>query len=189
MGIRNTRAEWGWPARLLHWMMAALILFQTGLGVWMVNAVDDISRQFALYQLHKSWGFVIFALALVRIAWRLIHPAPEMPRDMHPLETLLARGAHLALYVLMVAIPVSGWLMASASTLQDRFGIENMVFGLFELPDPFEPGSKRLEDLFNSIHVWSVTAMAVILVGHVGAALRHQFVRRDGVLRRMVLGR
>ena len=189
MGIRNTRTEWGWPARLLHWGMAALILFQIGLGVWMTNAVEDISRQFALYQLHKSWGFVIFALALVRIVWRLTHPAPEMPRDMHQLEALLARGAHLALYVLMVALPISGWLMASASTLQEQFGIENMIFDLFALPDPFQPGSKRLEELFESVHVWSATAMAVILLGHVGAALRHHFLRRDRVLMRMVLGR
>ena len=189
MGLGNTRTGWGWPARLLHWLMAALILFQAGLGVWMVNAVEDIPTQFELYQLHKSWGFVIFALALVRLAWRATHPAPDLPADMGRVEASVARGAHLALYALMIAMPVSGWLMASASTLQDDFGVRNTVFGLFALPDPFRPGSEALEDVFRAIHVWSAAAMALILAGHVGAALRHHFVRRDGVLRRMVLGR
>ncbi len=189
MGLGNTRTGWGWPARLLHWGMAALVLYQIGLGVWMSNAVEDLQRQFELYQLHKSWGFVIFVLALVRLAWRATHPAPDLPADMGRLEAALARGAHLALYVLMVAMPVSGWLYVSASTLQDRFGVRNMVFGLFELPDPFQPGSEALESAFWALHVGLATAMVAILLGHVGAALRHHFVRRDAVLRRMVLGR
>ena len=187
MALGNTRTGWGWPARLLHWLMAGLILFQLGLGLYM-DDVADIVRQFALYQTHKSWGFVIFVLALVRIGWRLTHPAPALPADMSPLEATLARGAHLALYVLIVATPLSGWLMASASTLQEQFGIRNMVFGLFALPDPFQPGSDSLEALFRSIHASCAYGMAVILIGHVGAALRHHFVRRDAVLRRMVLG-
>ncbi len=155
----------------------------------MVNLVEDVARQFALYQTHKSWGFVIFALALVRIAWRLTHPAPPLPADMCRLEAVLARGAHLALYLLMLMMPLSGWLMASASTLQEQFGLRNMVFGLFALPDPVQPGSEPLEALFRSIHVWSALAMAVILAAHVAAALRHHFIRRDAVLRRMLLGR
>ena len=189
MRLGNTRTGWGWPARLLHWGMAVLILYQIGLGVWMVNAVEELTRQFALYQLHKSWGFVIFALALVRVVWRATHPAPDLPPDMSRLEARVARGAHLALYALMILMPISGWLMASASTLQENFGIRNMVFGLFALPDPFQPGSEALEDAFRAVHVWSAAAMALILAGHVAGALRHHFVRRDGVLRRMVLGR
>ncbi|HUF86544.1 MAG TPA: cytochrome b [Thermohalobaculum sp.] len=189
MGLGNTPTGWGWPARLLHWLMAALILFQIGLGLWMVNAVADPVAQFALYQTHKSWGFVIFALALVRVAWRLSHPAPDLPPGMGRREAALARGAHLALYALMIALPLSGWLMVSASTLQESFGIRNMVFGLFELPDPFQPGSKALEDLLRSVHTWSAVALTLILAGHVGAALRHHFGRRDAVLRRMILGR
>jgi len=189
MGIANTATSWGWPARLLHWAMAGLILFQLGLGFRMVRLVDDVPVQFGLYQTHKSWGFVIFVLALVRVLWRATHKPPGLPAGMGRPEVVLAHGAHLALYVLIVAQPVSGWLLASASPLQDTWGLKMLVFMWFELPDPFQPGSKGLEDIFKSIHAWAAFAMAVILAGHVAAALRHQFGRRDGLLRRMILGR
>ncbi len=189
MGIGNTDTGWGWPARLIHWVMAGLILFQLGFGFRMVRLVDDVYQQFFLYQTHKSWGFVIFVLALVRILWRATHPAPGLPGHVSALETALARGAHLALYVLIVVLPISGWLMASASPLQESYGLKNMVFTWFELPDPFQPGGKELEAVFKSIHAWAAFAMAVILLGHAAAALKHHFVHRDGVLRRMITGR
>lgn len=189
MGVGNTATGWGWPARLLHWLMAALILFQIGLGLWMVWLVGDVVRQFSLYQTHKSWGFVIFSLALIRVVWRLTHPAPELPARMGRLEAALARGVHLALYLLMLLVPLTGWLTASASTLQDRFGLRNMVFGLFELPDPFRPSTEALELAFRGLHAGAVSLLALLVLGHAGAALRHHFLRRDTVLRRMVLGR
>jgi cytochrome b561 len=189
MALRNTATSWGWPARLLHWAMAGLILFQLGLGVWMVRVVSDIYQQFWLYQTHKSWGFVIFSLALLRVGWRLANREPEPPAGTGPVEAALARGAHLALYALMLAQPVSGWLMASASPLQDEFGLKNMVFTWFELPDPFRPGSKALESVLKSVHAWAAFGLTVLLAGHAAAALRHHFLLRDGVLRRMILGR
>ena len=189
MGIGNTATSWGWPARLLHWGMAGLILFQLGLGVTMVWLVSDVARQFTLYQTHKSWGVVIFTLALIRVAWRAAHRVPDLPMEMSRLEAALARGSHGALYVLMVLTPITGWLTASASTLQDRFGIRNMVFGMFELPDPFRPSTGELEVLFRWAHATCVSALALLIAIHAAAALRHQFIRRDGVLRRMILGR
>ncbi len=122
-GIGNTATSWGWPARLLHWVMAGLILFQLGLGFRMVRLVSDVYEKFGLYQTHKSWGFVIFTLALVRILWRATHKPPELPMSMSPLEAALARGAHLALYVLIILQPVTGWLMVSASPLQESYGL------------------------------------------------------------------
>lgn len=189
MALRNDSESWGWPARLLHWVMAGLILFMLGLGWYMTGFVTDIYEQFDLFQTHKSWGFVVFALALVRIAWRLSGRSPDWPAHMPAWERLAARGAHLALYALMLLLPVSGWLMASASELQDLYGIRNMVFGLFELPDPFVPGDKALEDLFREVHHMAAFAMAVLVAGHVAAALKHHFVNRDSVLRKMIRGR
>jgi len=187
MGLRNTATGWGWPARLLHWAMAGLILFQLGLGFRMVRLVEDVYLRFGLYQTHKSWGFVIFTLALVRIGWRLGNRSPELPGHMSAGAQALARGAHLALYVLMVVLPVSGWLMASASTLQEEYGLETLVFTWFALPDPFLPGDKALEAVFKSVHAWAAFGLAVLLLGHVAAALKHHFSHRDGVLRRMIL--
>jgi cytochrome b561 len=188
--LRNDSESWGWPARLLHWAVAAAIIFLLGVGFYMANFVDDLYRRFDLTQLHKSWGFVVFALALARAAWRLANPvAPAEPAGASRWEALAARATHAAFYVLMILMPVSGWLMASASTLQDDYGIRNRVFGLFDLPDPFVPGDKALEATLHAVHFWGGVALAALLVVHAGAALKHHFVDRDRVLARMSWGR
>lgn len=189
MALRNTRAGWGWPARLLHWGIAALILFMLGLGFYMAEFVSDIYEQFALVQIHKSWGFTVFVLVLIRIVWRLMNPTPDPPPQAGAAERALARFGHYGLYALMLALPLSGWLMASASELQEMYGVRNMVFGVFELPDPFQPGDKALEAALNTVHFWCALALTIMLIGHAGAALKHHFLDRDTVLRRMIAGR
>lgn len=190
MRTRNDERSWGWPARLLHWTVAALIVFQLAVGVYMANFVEDIFARFSYTQTHKSFGFVVFALALLRVAWRLANPKrPADPPHAKRWETALARVTHVGFYALMFLMPVSGWLMASASTLQDQYGIKNRVFSWFELPDPFVPGSEAVEDVFFAIHVSGAALLAVLLVVHVAAALKHHFILRDDVLRRMSWGR
>ncbi|MFT7026456.1 MAG: cytochrome b561 [Paracoccaceae bacterium] len=187
--FRNTDRLWGWPARLLHWFMAGLILFMIGLGYYTAEIVTDVYEQFALVQLHKSWGFVAFALGLARLGWRLVNRAPAMPEHMPKAERFIAHVGQVALYVLMIALPVSGWLMASASPLQELYSIKNMVFGMFELPDPFQPGSAALEQGLRTVHWGSAVALLVLLAGHAVAALKHHLIDRDDVLRRMTSGR
>lgn len=188
MRATNSTASWGWVQRLLHWAMAALILFMIGLGLWMVE-IENVFDAFGWYQLHKSWGFVVFALALVRVIWRWVQPVtPALPRHMPGWERAAAEGGHIALYILLFALPVSGWLMASASPLQDQFGLKNMVFGLFETPDPFIPGDKALEGTLKSVHAALAWALIFVLAGHVAGALKHHFIARDDVLKRMTFG-
>lgn len=189
MRARNTAASWGWVARLLHWTMAGLILFMLGLGLYMTHFEPDLLRQFSLIQLHKSWGFVVFCLALVRIGWRLSGRAPEEPAGLASWQRAAARGTHAALYVLMLALPLSGWVMVSASPTQDLFAIRNMVFGFFALPDPWVPGVARIEAAAGDIHTAAAILLSVLLVAHIGAALWHRFARRDDVLARMTVGR
>lgn len=160
-----------------------------GLGTYMSNFVTDIYEQFGLFQLHKSWGFVAFALGVLRILWRVVNPTPALPDTMSGLEILGAKASHFLLYFLVIAMPVSGWLMASASPLQDSYGIKNLVFGLFELPDPFVPGSEALESALSTFHTGSAIALGLLVALHAAAAIRHQFVKRDGLIRRMILGR
>lgn len=189
MGLRNTETGWGLPARALHWTMAGLILFMLGLGFYVANFVPDAYERFALVQVHKSWGFVVFVLAALRIVWRIVNPAPDMPAHMGGLERATAHIGHGLLYVAIVLMPLSGWLMASASDLQEMYGVRNMVFGLFEMPDPFQPGDRALEAVFSSVHTVCAFVLVAVLAGHVAAALKHHFIDRDNVLRRMIRGR
>lgn len=189
MRMFNTELTWGVPQRLLHWIMAGLIFFMLGFGFYMAYAVEDPLQQFALVQIHKSWGFVAFALVGLRLIWRAmnrVHPA--LPDHMSRLEKTCANLGHLGLYALMFIMPISGWLMSSASTLQELFGIRNEVFGLFELPDPFQPGSESLEAVFSTIHFLGAWALIAVVLGHAGAAMWHHFIKHDTILRRMTWG-
>lgn len=189
MPARNTAASWGWVARLLHWVMAGLILFMLGLGLYMTHFEPDLLRQFSLIQLHKSWGFVVFCLALVRLGWRLNGRSPAEPAGLASWQRAAARGTHAALYVVMLALPLSGWITASASPTQDLLGIRNMVFGLFAMPDPWVPGKAGIETAAGEIHTAAAILLAALLVLHVGAVLWHRFALRDDVLLRMTIGR
>ncbi len=193
MGLRNTAHSWGLIARLLHWATAGVILFLLGLGFYMVEVLsstdsETLLERFALTQTHKSWGVAAFALAMLRLIWRVLNPTPTLPEGMTPLERTLAHGGHIALYICMFAMPISGWLMASASPLQDTYGIKNMVFGLFEMPDPFVPGSAELDEVLKAIHFYVALALVLLILGHIAASLKHALINRDGVLRRMLLG-
>lgn len=193
MSLMNTAQGWGLPARVLHWAMAVLILGLLGVGWYMVNVVgtSDLVLRYQMTQMHKSFGFTVFVLALLRLGWRAMNPTPAEPEGA-AWEKAAARGAHIALYVLMLALPVSGWLMASASPLNDAdafpFQVRNMVFGLFELPDPFAPGDRGLEATLKAVHLWAGYALGALLLAHVGAAMVHHRIKRDRVLLRMVRG-
>jgi len=93
------------------------------------------------------------------------------------------------LYILMFAMPISGWLMASASPMQEMYSIENMVFEVFALPDPFNPGDMGLEGVFRGIHIFCALMLSLVLMLHTAAALKHHFIDRDNVLTRMITGR
>ena len=189
MKAQNTTASWGWVARLFHWGMAGLILFQFGLGVWMTRDRVDLLTRFDLTQIHKSWGVLIFGLALARLAWRLANRMrPALPADMPCWQRRAARASHVALYVLMLVLPLSGWVQAAAAPEQDILGIENRVFGTFALPDPWQPGVASIAEAAGAVHSSCAWTLAALLLVHAGAALLHQFRARDGVLARMIFG-
>jgi cytochrome b561 len=176
--------------------MAVLMIGLLAVGFYMVQVLGttDLIGRFQLTQTHKSFGFMVFVLALIRIVWRLRSPVtPADPATVKPWEASAAHAAHVALYVLMLWLPLTGWLMASASPLNDPgaypMQVRNMVFGLFELPDPIHPGDRELEAVFKRLHLAGAFALLALLTVHAGAALKHHFVHRDDVLRRMTTGR
>lgn len=175
-------------AIMLHWLIALAILGQFATGLWMVDAIkvpETQAQAFQVYQLHKSVGLTVLLLSLVRLAWRLGHRPPPLPDGMSGGARLAAHATHGFLYVAMVAMPLIGWAMVSASPL----GLPTVVYGLFtwpHIPFLFEATDKpALEALFKSAHRYLAYAMGLALVLHVLAALKHQFVDRDGLLGRM----
>ena len=189
MGFRNTGTSWGWPTKLLHWGMAVLIFGLLAVGTYMTRLELGLER-FELTQTHKSFGFVVFILACIRLLWRWFGAAgPATPEASSRWETVLARVAHVGIYALMFILPLSGWLMSSASPFNDPDAyiyIPNMVFGLFEMPDPISPGDPELVKLMGQVHLYAGYALALLLLLHVAAALKHHFILRDSVLTRML---
>jgi len=189
MGFRDTSTSWGWPTKLLHWGMAVLIIGLLALGTYMTKLEVGLER-FELTQIHKSFGFVVFVLACLRLVWRWIAPAgPSSPDSPHAWERIVSRVTRVGMYVLMFALPLTGWLMASASPFNDPDSyiyIPNMVFGLFEMPDPIAKGDAVLTKQLKVIHQYIGYALAALLVLHVAAAIKHHFILRDYVLVRML---
>lgn len=179
-------SRYGAIAVLLHWLIAILVFAMLGLGVLMTELPASDPHKFGLYQWHKSFGVAIFGLSLVRAVWRLGHPAPPWPTTMTPLERRLAAGAHAALYGLSLVIPLTGWLLVSASP----WNIPTRPFGAFTLPHlpwlAHHPDKQPLADALTDTHAVAALLLAVLLAGHIAAALRHHFFLQDEVLTRML---
>jgi cytochrome b561 len=178
--LRNDAVSWGAPAKLFHWVMAVLILAQIALGLmaasWRLSPV-----KLELFFWHKSTGILILALVALRLLWRLANPTPALPSGIAAWECAAARLSHLLLYVLMVALPITGWIVNSASNVPFR------IFWLIPLPAIVAP-DKPTADLVALVHGGLATVLALVLVAHIGAALRHHFVKCNTVLIRMLPG-
>lgn len=182
MPLRSTDAGWGALVRAFHWAIALLIVVQAVIGLTMVQLAVT-PEKVRVFALHKSIGLTILALVLLRIAWRLSERRPVDPPAMPRWQRRAAQLAHLALYVLIVAIPLSGWWFNSASNAPLTW------FGMFQVPSltgGYAPFWKPRALLVHQALFWLLVALVAL---HVGAALWHHFRRRDEVLRRMLTGR
>lgn len=171
-------AHYSAPAKWLHWGMAVLILGLLGLGFYM-QGLPLSPAKLQYYAWHKWAGVTVFLLALVRLAWRASHRPPALPAQMLPLERLAAHLGHWGLYALMLAIPLSGWLMSSAK------GFQTVWFGVLPLPDLLDK-DKALGNTLQTVHAVLNLGLIGLLLAHVGAALKHHFLQRDDVLTRML---
>jgi cytochrome b561 len=164
-------------AKGLHWLMAVLILGLLALGIYMSD-LPLSPQKLTLYSWHKWAGVSVFLLVWLRLAWRVTHRPPALPESMAPLMRLAAHAGHVLLYVLMIAIPLSGWLMSSAK------GFQTVWFGVLPIPD-LVGRDKALGDLLQQVHKLLNLLLMLTLAGHVAAALWHHFVLKDDTLRRM----
>lgn len=176
MQIRNTKTRYGALAQALHWVIALGFVAQFAIA-WYAESVQAMQLQFTLYNLHKSIGVTILALAVVRIAWRLINPVPPMPSGSQRWEELASRASHVLLYALLFAQPVAGLAFSMASSFP------TVIWGV-TVPDV--GNSKAVEDIFKAVHYYLSWAILGLVGVHVAAALRHHFLLKDNVLRRML---
>ncbi len=172
-------ARYSRPAIVLHWLLALMIFIAFCVGVYMADLPVSPQR-LKLYSYHKWAGVTILALSALRLVWRLTHrPPPDVA--MPAWQARAAHATHLALYLLFFAVPLVGWAYTSAA------GFPVVWFGVLPLPD-FVPVDKVLAKAIKPWHESLAWLMALLVLLHIAAALKHQFVDRDGLLDRMRLG-
>jgi cytochrome b561 len=164
-------------AIILHGLMALLIAGGFLVGLYMVNLpLSPLKLQ--LYSYHKWAGVSVAALLLLRVAWRASHPPPPLPAGMPRWELNAAHASHLLLYLLMICVPLSGWLMSSAK------GVTTVYLGLWPLPNAVTR-DEALGFFLGALHRMLTYALLALVTLHVAAALKHHFIDRDGLLGRM----
>ncbi len=181
--VRNTASQYGWLAKWLHWLTAALMLPTLVIAAYMSTLTEKVAgdpqRYFAVLPWHKTLGFLVLIVLLLRLPWYLrgIHPA--LPSGTSALSRRLAAVVHGSLYALMVLLPVLGYLGSSAGPGKFR------LFTLWEMPRVLERNQPLSSQLYDIHVVLGWTAMALV-AGHIAAAFWHQWIVRDEILTRML---
>jgi cytochrome b561 len=178
MTIRNTTTRWGQAAQFFHWLILVLLVIQ----VTLATLADDLPlgmKKLALLARHKSVGITILGLVVLRLLWRWMNSTPELPDTLKPYERVLANLTHAGLYIVLFAMPLSGWIMSSAR------GFPVSWFGFIQLPD-LVAKNQRLYDVMVETHETLAWVLYTIVLLHVAAALKHHFLLKDNVLRRML---
>ncbi|MGZ9811648.1 cytochrome b [Pseudoroseicyclus sp. H15] len=170
------------PAQALHWLTALLILSTIPAGIIMVEEGISRSTQDALYLWHKNAGVVIFLLVVARLIYRAMHPAPPLPASLPRLQELVAIATHWLLYALVLVMTISGYIRVKAGgfpiEMLDALGVPSLV-----------PRSDDLAETAQAVHLTVRYALVLLILMHIGAALYHLIVRKDGVFQRMWPGR
>lgn len=166
----------------LHWVMAVAIVLMLGSGLAMGNLAMEPGFQFELYQWHKSLGVLVLLAAVLRLLVRLTFTPPPLPAGLPKREVWLAHVGHWALYGMMLAMPLTGWLMVSSSP----YGLPTLVFGWFEWPHvPGVAMQAELSHFFAEVHELLAFGFLAMLVGHIGAVVYHARAHKQNLVRRL----
>jgi cytochrome b561 len=174
----NGSADYTHTAIAIHWLIATLVVAGFAVGTYAVG-LPVSPRKLRLYSYHKWIGVTVFLFAIVRVAWRTYYPPPALPPTMRPLEKLAAHLTHGALYLLLFVLPLTGWIMSSAS------GFPVVYFGVVPLPGLVGKDA-LLADALGTVHYLLGRGLLVLVFLHAVAALKHHFFDRDDVLARML---
>jgi len=179
MILRNSPERFGLLTKLLHWAIALLILSLIWLGWYMVDLTYYDKWYNASLHWHRALGLLVLALALAKIGWQLYSPPPHAAATLKPWERTAARAMHVLLILMMVMIPVTGYLISTSA------GKSIPLFAGLELPALIHV-DVPLRDVAIEVHFWLAYATAFLVAGHAGAALKHQFLNRDETLAKML---
>lgn len=169
-------------AIILHWLMAIGFLLMIICGLIMQYADISKSLQFQMYQWHKSGGVLLFLVAFLRLLVRLLGSPPSLPTDFAGWEIRAARLGHWSLYVLMFALPLSGWVMVSSSI----FGIPTIVFGWFQWPHlPGIKANAPIEEAAKWVHFILAMAFILAIAIHIAAVVKHHMIDRHNLVKRL----
>lgn len=176
----NSVDRFGWVTRLIHWVMAVLVLAALPMGLW-ISEMEVSLASLKYFGLHKTLGVSVLVLILFRIGWHLVTPPPRPLSHGVLWQDGLARSVHLAFYVLLVAMPLSGWVASSAT------GIDTVIFERLTLPR-IAPESERWEEVGFVVHGLIGRLLIALIILHIAGALYRAIVLRDGTLARMIRG-
>jgi cytochrome b561 len=178
MTINNTQTRYGSVTKSLHWLTALLVIGLLAVGLYMADLPNSPDK-LKIYGLHKSFGITVLSLTFCRILWHIISKKPGPVETLKPWEKHLSKALHAFLYIFLVAMPLTGWLRSSAGNFPVSF------FGLFALPNLVAP-DKEMTEIFKELHE-TIGTLIMITVGlHIAAALKHHFIDKDTVLKRML---
>jgi cytochrome b561 len=179
MTLKVSMQRYTLPAILLHWLVALLIIGAFTLGVIMTDIPGLTPTKLKYYSWHKWAGVTVLLFAALRLLWRLLNTAPDYAEAMPAWQRWAAHGTHALLYLLMFAVPVSGYFYTLAA------GVPVVFFGIVELPVLIGP-DPVLKTTLKALHYWLNMLMAAGVLLHVAAALKHQFIDRHPIMRRML---
>lgn len=179
MSIKNTKYSYGSVTKFLHWLIFFLVLGMLLVGFFM-DDIGDKGLKSQVIMLHKLTGLTVLSLMIFRLIWALMNPKPQLPNGSKRWERIAEYAGHGLLYLLLIAMPLSGWLMVSAAGKPPTF------FNLFAIPMPGVAGNDTLKHLGDSLHTIIAWTIIVIVSLHILAALRHHFFEKDDILLRML---
>ena len=185
--MARSLSRYSWVAIILHWLIALAILANI-LIAWKFNTMKPGLAYFQIIQLHKSIGITVLLLSVLRLVWRLMNPPPPLPAHMPPWEKFAATAVHWGFYVVMIGMPLSGWVMVSTS----KYNLPTLLYGKIPWPHiaPLHSLAPAAKDAWSHGSQTTHGALAwlgyALIVLHVGAALKHLFIDRDDVVARMI---
>ena len=178
MGLRNTTQSYGSVMKFLHWLVATCIVIMLLIGFF-YTSFGSQTTQITLIKFHKSLGLIILVLVILQLGWRLVNPCPQLPDSVPSWQQKCAYWAHILIYILIICMPISGWIMSVAA------GYTPSLFCLFDAHLPI-PNNHTLASVTHRIHVILPFAIIGLIILHTLAALKHHYIDKDDVLKKML---